>query len=79
MQLKYDAAVDALYVYFAHEPVAKTVVLREDEAHIDFDASGHVIGVELFDASEGVNLDGLPRGVEIGQLLEQVGHFPIYA
>lgn len=38
---------------------------------IDLDVNGEVIGVELLDVSEGVNLDGLPYPDVITVLLEQ--------
>jgi len=46
MQLKYDLHAGALYVRLTGHAVARTRELG-DNAHVDLDAAGNVIGVEV--------------------------------
>lgn len=77
MQVKYDEAVDALYIYVSREPVARSES-RGEQASIDYDAAGRVVGIEILDPSSGVSLDGLPYRADVERLLEKLG-FPVYA
>lgn len=59
MIFEYDAAVDAAYVRFGAEigpgGVARTVPVDpseiDGEINLDFDSDGHLIGIEIQDAS----------------------------
>ena len=52
----YDPAVDAAYLYFARPgPVASTHsadLLNGGMINLDFDADGHLVGIELLDATD---------------------------
>ena len=48
MRITYDAEVDALYIRF-HETTVTTKELGEGIA-VDFDAEGHLAGIEVLDA-----------------------------
>lgn len=50
MRIEYSKAADALYVYFKQTEVAKSKEVEEGVV-IDFDAGGHLIGIEVLDAS----------------------------
>lgn len=59
MRVTYDPAVDAAYIYVVDEiragSVAKTVPVDPAEIggmiNLDFDNEGHLLGVEVIDAS----------------------------
>ena len=77
MQVKYDESVNALYVYFTDEPVARTERAGE-HANVDYDSENRVVGIEILDPTDGVNLDGLPRSEDIGRILTLL-RFPVFA
>ncbi len=78
MQLKYDDVTGAVYVYFAHAAVARTERVNE-QALVDYDQTGSVVGVELLDAKEGIVLDSkLPHLAEMERLLADL-NFRVYA
>jgi uncharacterized protein YuzE len=53
MRIEYDAVRDLLYIWFSlpgtQAASTETVV---PGVHADFDAEGHLIGIEVLDASE---------------------------
>jgi uncharacterized protein YuzE len=51
MELRYDPQVDALYLRISEEKVMDTREIEEG-VMIDYDAAGAVVGVEILDASE---------------------------
>ena len=71
MKIEYDKRADALYVYFREIEVAKSKEVEEGVV-IDLDQDGHIVGIEILDASKrlkahelvNVNIENLP--VEIG-------------
>lgn len=71
MKIEYSKEVDALYVYFREVNVAKSKEV-EEVVVIDLDENGHIVGVEILDASKrltmrelvNVNIENLP--VEVG-------------
>ncbi|GEM_PF-1197145 len=75
MRLTYDTEADAAYIYLRPMPatgVDHTVALDTDRM-VDY-AGDEPVGVELLNVSLGVNLDGLPRSVEVEDLLrDQLG------
>ena len=70
MRIEYDREADAIYIYFTDAPYSHGKDL-DNERHIDYDASGEPIGVELLCVSGGVITDDLPYRTEIEKLLEK--------
>ena len=68
MKLHYDAATDSLYIDLADRPSVDSDEVA-DGVVIDFDADGHLVGIDIDHASQRVNLhqlvlDRLPSAVE---------------
>lgn len=58
MKITYDPEVDALYIELRKAKPAGSMDL-EDGVTADLDAEGHVIGLEVLDASERLGADPL--------------------
>jgi uncharacterized protein YuzE len=72
MTIDYSKSADALYVYVKQAEVAKSKEVEEGVV-IDRDADGHLIGIEILDASIRIGLRDLVN-VSIEKLpLEMVG------
>ncbi len=68
MKLHYDAATDSLYIDLADRPSVESDEVA-DGVVLDFDADGHLVGIDIDHASQRVNLhqlvlDRLPSKVE---------------
>ena len=68
MKLQYDAATDSLYIDLADRPSVDSDEVA-DGVVLDFDAAGHLVGIDIDHASQRVNLhqlvlDRLPSTVE---------------
>ena len=71
MKIEYSKEADALYVYFRQVKVAKSKEVEEGVV-VDFDNKGHIVGIEILDASKrltvrelvNVNIENMP--LEIG-------------
>jgi uncharacterized protein YuzE len=68
MKLHYDAATDSLYIDLAERPSVDSDEVA-DGVILDFDAEGHLVGIDIDHASQRVNLnqlvlDRLPSKVE---------------
>ena len=68
MKLHYDAANDSLYIDLAERPSVDSDEVA-DGVVLDFDADGHLVGIDINHASQRVNLtqlviDRLPSKVE---------------
>ncbi len=68
MKLHYDAATDSLYIDLADRPSVDSDEVA-DGVVLDFDADGHLVGIDIDHASQRVNLnqlvlDRLPSAVE---------------
>lgn len=68
MKLHYDAATDSLYIDLADRPSVDSEEVA-DGIVLDFDDDGQVVGIDIEDASQRVNLqqlvlDSLPSKVE---------------
>jgi len=50
MKISYDPAVDALYISFRDGPVDNSDEVHE-KINFDYDGDGHVLGIEVLDAS----------------------------
>ena len=77
MQLTFDDVTGSVYVYFSREPVARTEEISPDVL-VDYDVHGAPRGVELLNATRGVDLDRVPRRSDVARLLE-ARNFPIFA
>ena len=58
MKIEYSKDTDALYIQLRDVPVAESRDVEEGVT-LDFDANGHIVGVEVFDASERLGLSNL--------------------
>ena len=58
MRIEYSKQVDALYIHLREAPVAESRDVEEGVT-LDFDSSGHLVGLEILDASERIGLSGL--------------------
>ncbi len=73
MKIEYSKEADALYVYFREVEVAKSKEVEEGVV-IDLDENGHIVGIEILDASKrltardlvNINIENLP--VEISAI-----------
>jgi uncharacterized protein YuzE len=71
MKIEYSKEADALYVYFREADVAKSKEVEEGVV-IDVDEKGHIVGIEVLDASKrltarelvNVNIENLPLEIE---------------
>ena len=68
MKLHYDAATDSLYIDLADRPSVDSDEVA-DGVVLDFDADGHLVGIDIDHASQRVSLnqlvpDRLPSTVE---------------
>ena len=67
MKIEYDKIADALYVYFREIEVFKSKEIEEGVV-VDLDQNGHIVGIEILDASKrltarelvNVNIENLP-------------------
>lgn len=67
-RVSYDEEADVLYVEFAPGDIARTVALG-DLRLVDEGRDGTVLGVEFISASQGIDLSGMPRRLEIEQAI----------
>ena len=58
MKIEYSKQVDALYINLRELPVAESRDIEEGVT-LDFDAKGHLVGLEVLDASERMGLSNL--------------------
>jgi len=42
-----DGTIEAVYIYFSHNPVARTREIRGDILLADLDAQGNLVGIEI--------------------------------
>jgi uncharacterized protein YuzE len=57
MKLRYDAEVDALYISFKQEPTQVTTIYLNEDVAVDLGPGEEVVGIEVLDASEHLNID----------------------
>lgn len=58
VRIEYSKQVDALYIHLREVPVAESRDIEEG-VMLDFDAKGHLVGLEVLDASERMGLSNL--------------------
>ena len=73
MYVEYDSEADAIYIKFREGAGRLSTRRLDDRRMIDTDEDGDV-GVELLFVSQGIDLDGLPRGDEIAAALNAIPH-----
>jgi len=52
MRITYDSEVDVLYIRLRDVPSRDSMDVEEDGVRVDLDDDGHIVGIELLDASE---------------------------
>jgi len=65
MKIEYDPEVDALYIELRGVYADRNIDIEEG-ASVDLDADGHIVGLEILDASERLK-ESLSR-LELGEL-----------
>lgn len=58
MKIEYDKEVDALYILFRDVTPTDTADI-EDGVTVDLDGDGHIVGIEILDASERLGIESL--------------------
>ena len=57
MKLRYGPDVDALYISFKQEPAQMTTIRLNEDVAVDLGPGEEVVGIEVLDASERLNID----------------------
>ena len=68
MRISYDPQVDALYIRFTDEPVQVTTHRLSEDGAVNYAPDGHIVGIEILDASEHVFPRGAERKIELRNL-----------
>jgi uncharacterized protein YuzE len=69
--ISYDPLADVVHVLFRAVPaggIAESESI-DDCRLVNFDGAGEPVGVEFLEASHGIQVDGVPRAVEIEEAL----------
>ena len=79
--VQYDPEVDALYFKLRTvEPGGVKGAKQLDERRlIHYDHDGQPVGVEILNATEGIDLDGLPEAESIRLALKSLPNLPVPA
>ena len=59
MRVTYDPKVDAAYIYLAKKVAQPETRQVDEDIALDFDASGKLVGIEVLDASQRLDLKSL--------------------
>jgi uncharacterized protein YuzE len=57
MKLRYDPEVDALYISFKQELAQMITIRLNEDVAVDLGLGEEVVGIEVLDASERLNID----------------------
>jgi uncharacterized protein YuzE len=68
MKISYDPDVDALYISFKQGPTELTTIRLSEDFAIDLGPKEEIIGIEILDASEHLNLERLQPKVMLENL-----------
>ena len=60
MKIEYSKNVDALYIKFKEAKIADSTDIEEGVT-VDLDENGHIVGIEILDASEKFQLSALSQ------------------
>jgi uncharacterized protein YuzE len=69
MKIKYDPEVDAAYISFKKGPVQVTTVRLTEDIAIDFGPNEEIVGIEILDASEHLQLNRKEPRIELENLI----------
>lgn len=69
MKIRYDPEVDAAYISFKDSRVQVTTVRITEDIAIDFGPHEEIVGIEILDASEHLNLKKESPVVELENLI----------
>jgi uncharacterized protein YuzE len=58
MKIEYSKSVDALYIMLREAPIGDSIDIEEGVT-VDLDEQGHILGIEILDASERLSLADL--------------------
>jgi uncharacterized protein YuzE len=58
MKIEYSKGVDALYIKLREADVEDSIDIEEGVT-VDLDGNGHIVGIEILDASEKLNVSDL--------------------
>ena len=58
MKIEYDKEVDALYIHLRNAKPSESRDIEEGVT-VDLDDKGHIVGIEILDASEKLGLESL--------------------
>jgi len=75
--ITYSQESNAVYIQLSDEAVVRTHPI-DDARIVDYDAEGHVVGVEFLGASAGIDLRDLPEHERL-ESEARVLNFPIFA
>lgn len=68
MKIKYDPKVDAAYISFKEGKTPVTTVRLNEDIAIDLGANEEIVGIEILDASEHLELQGTSFKLELENL-----------
>lgn len=69
MKIRYDPQVDALYISFKKGPVQVTTVRLSEDIAVDFGPGEQMVGIEILDASQHLDLEGKQPKVVLENLV----------
>lgn len=69
MKIKYDSEVDAAYISFKNGPVQVTTVRLTEDIAVDFGPNEEIVGIEILDASEHLQLNRKEPKIELENLI----------
>lgn len=76
MKITYDKIANAAYMTLRKGKVAKTVEMSETVI-VDLDKKGHLLGIEMLDASNQLPKQGLAKDVTAGIPIEIISSTPV--
>jgi len=69
MKIKYDPQVDAAYISFKKGPTQVTTVRLTEDIAVDFGPNEDIVGIEILDASEHLQIQKDAPKVELENIL----------
>jgi uncharacterized protein YuzE len=68
MKISYDPQVDAVYIRFNEETAQVTTQRLSEDVAVNYAPDGHIVGIEVLDASEFMFPSGAERKVVVQNL-----------